>query len=185
MKPERPADNAVKASNIYLVGMMGSGKSTAGRILAARLKRLFVDLDSEIEKREKLSIAGIFEKKGEPYFRNLEALMLREAAAKSNLVVATGGGIILRAPNIVLMRKTGSVVHLKTSLAILGRRLKGVKDRPLLLTSDRLTRLRALDRERRSLYRKAAHIMVRTDGRRAATLAREIEKGLERLNENC
>ena len=171
------------SSNVFLVGMMGSGKSTVGRLLSQRLKGRFVDLDSEIQKKEKITISEIFETKGEPYFRELESEVLQGVLKKKGLVISTGGGIVLRSANVKAMRDSGIVIYLKTSVDVLLRRLKGSKDRPLLKTRSWREKVREIDKERRPFYEKAAHAEVGTNLKTPLRVAREIETFLEKYDE--
>ena len=118
---------------IFLVGFMGSGKSTVGRNLAEKINWDFVDLDEVIEKREGLTISQIFEEKGEEYFRNKEALYLRELSQKEKVVVATGGGAPCFSDNMSWMNEHGLTIYLKADAELLLERLKAETiSRPLL-----------------------------------------------------
>lgn len=121
-----------KGSNIYLMGFMGAGKTTVGQLLAARLHRPFVDLDAEIEARLHLTIPEIFEKFGEPYFRQIESECLLNISRRQQLVVATGGGIILLPANRAAIRQTGCSVYLSWPIKVLLQRIKDSHHRPLL-----------------------------------------------------
>ena len=101
--------------NLVLIGMMGCGKSTCGRLLSQKLGRRFVDTDALIEEREGRSIPEIFAQDGEDYFRDLETAIVKELSHQSNLVIATGGGIILREENVTALRENGYVVWLNRS----------------------------------------------------------------------
>ncbi len=163
-------------SNIYLIGMMGSGKSATGRVLAAMREAAFVDLDSEIERIEGRPIAAIFAQSGEPYFRDVESAVLQEFSGKTGRVFATGGGIILRPANVDRMKGTGTVVLLKASAKTLWQRLQYSKDRPLLNKPDPLGTLTQIFNDREALYERACHIAVPTDGKSAEDVAQEIQK---------
>jgi len=123
-------------ANIYLTGMMGSGKTSVGRILSRLLQYSFVDLDEELEKSEKLTVAEIFRSKGQSYFRSVESQILSSVTGNSKQVVSTGGGVILNPDNVKLMRDTGKIVYLKTSASSLLKRLEGSSVRPLLAGDD-------------------------------------------------
>src|SRR3990167_7279780 len=110
--------------NIYLIGMMGSGKSVTGKALADMMKLKFVDLDSVLAEKTGSSISEIFESKGETHFRNLEAQILDKTVSQENhAVIATGGGIVVRPENVRIMKETGRVVYLKTGMECLKERL--------------------------------------------------------------
>ena len=167
-------------NNIYLVGMIGAGKSVTGKKLAALLGVGFVDLDQWIEERQHRSINEIFEKEGEFFFRTEEAVLLKEACGAGPRVVATGGGTVLRPENVERMRATGEIVFLETSLDVLWERVKSKKDRPLLKGGDPQANLAALFEVRRPVYEKIADRRVNTDGRTAEAVAQEILQELRK-----
>ncbi len=164
--------------HIYLVGFMGVGKSTVGRALAERLGRPFADLDAEIETRCGRAPGAVIRQEGESAFRDRETEALRGlAAAEDPLVVACGGGAVLRDANIALMRASGAVVWLRASAATCRSRAEGGADRPLLGDVAEAERLL---RERAGRYALAG-ITVETDGLSAAetveAIVREIGAG--------
>lgn len=163
-------------TNIYLIGMMGSGKTETGRVLAVTLGYGFVDLDAEIVKKEGRPISDIFAQSGEPYFRDAETRVLKEFSAKKKHVFAAGGGIILRNENIKRMKETGKVVLLKTSAKTLWQRIQYATDRPLLNKPDPFGTLKQILADRESLYEEACHFSVVTDGKLAEDVAREIQE---------
>lgn len=165
--------------NIFLVGMMGAGKSTVGRALARRLGRDFLDCDREIVERTGVPIATIFEIEGEEGFRRRESAVLAELAARRNAVVATGGGAVLAEENRRLMREHGTVVYLHASLDHLHERTRRDAARPLLSRGDRRATLAALLEAREPLYREAAHIVVESGSPSAGSLAGRIAEALE------
>jgi len=167
-----------KSGNIYLVGMMGSGKTVTGKALANLIDYVFVDLDAEIQAKEGRSIPEIFAGSGEPYFRDLESSVLGHFSKKGGQVIATGGGIVLREENVQLMKKTGKVVLLKASAESLWRRVQYSKDRPLLNKPDPFGTLRQILIDRESYYENACHFSVLTDGMIAEDVASEIREML-------
>lgn len=118
--------------NIYLIGFMGTGKTSVGKELARGKKWQFVDLDELIELKEKQVISDIFAKKGEPYFRKVEKKVLKEVVSQKNFVFACGGGIVLDKDNIRIMKETGRVICLTASPQIILKRTSGYTHRPLL-----------------------------------------------------
>lgn len=148
--------------NIFLVGLMGAGKSTVGRILARRLSKRFVDTDHEIEKRNGVTIPVIFEIEGEEGFRRREQELLADLAQEQGLVLSTGGGIVLKSENREVLRNHGFVVYLNARPELLAERTKHDRSRPLLNVEDPLTRLRELHAVRDPLYREVAHAVVET-----------------------
>ena len=148
--------------NIFLVGLMGAGKSTVGRILARRLGKRFVDTDHEIEKRNGVTIPVIFEIEGEDGFRRREQEVLADLAQEKDLVLSTGGGIVLKPENRDVLRNHGFVVYLNARPEMLAERTKHDRTRPLLNVEDPLTRLRELYAVRDRLYREVAHAIVET-----------------------
>jgi shikimate kinase len=166
------------ASTVYLIGMMGSGKTATGKALADLLNYTFVDLDAEIQAKEGRAISEIFAGSGEPYFRDVESAALESFSKKKEQVIATGGGLVLREKNVKLMRKTGEVVLLKASAESLWQRVQYSKDRPLLNKPDPFNTLRQILSDREIFYEKACHFSVPTDGKTADDVASEIQKRL-------
>lgn len=147
---------------VFLIGPMGAGKSTVGRRLAQRLKRRFWDVDRALEERTGVDIARIFDVEGEVGFRAREQAMLEELTQHRGVVLASGGGAIIRERNRACLRERGIVVYLRTSVDTqLLRTRHG--SRPLLQTEDPRLRLQQLMRERAPLYEKVADIVVEAD----------------------
>ncbi len=144
----------LKGANLYLIGMMGAGKTTVGKRLAQELGYRFFDTDSVIEQVSQQSVADLFAIEGEPGFRSLETQVLAELSAYTRLAIATGGGIVLEQQNWSYLRH-GIVVWLDVPLPELHRRLQGDQQRPLLQTPDLSLRLQTLMDQRRSLYTQA------------------------------
>lgn len=142
-----------KRKHIYLTGIMGSGKSTVGKLLARNLSYPFIDTDHEIVKREKRSINKIFETDGEDYFRNLETQVLKDLDPSSKMIVATGGGIVLRSENREIMSNKGIVFFLDTPVEQIAKRLEGDTERPLLKNSPLEERLNTLLDQRYEFYK--------------------------------
>jgi shikimate kinase len=159
--------------NIVLVGFMGTGKSVTGRVLAQRLGRDFLDMDTLIEERQGMTIPRIFAQHGEPHFRQLERALVRELAARGDLVVAPGGGIVLNPDNIRDFSATGLVVCLRASPEMILSRVGHDPNRPLLQTDDKLGRIRELLGKRQHLYDAIPH-QFETDGKTAEQVAEEI-----------
>jgi len=171
-----------KSGNIFLVGPMGVGKSTIGRHLAKLLKMDFVDCDREIERRTGVTIAVIFEIEGEAGFRAREATALAELTDnQSNLIVATGGGAVLRPANRDILRTRGLVVYLHADIEILLKRTRRARHRPLLQTADPRRIMQELLEQRDPLYREVADLVVETDQRSPTTVAREVAAKLKPL----
>ena len=148
------------SSNILLVGMMGAGKTTVGKSLASCLNKTFIDSDHEIQKRTGVKIPVIFDIEGEAGFRKREAEMLRELLKIDNMVLATGGGVILNMENRKLLRQNGTIVYLQTTVDDLWHRTRHNKNRPLLQTLDLQAKLAELYDQRDPIYREIAHIVV-------------------------
>ena len=150
------------SGNIFLVGLMGAGKTTVGRALAKRLNKRFVDSDHEIEARTGASIPLIFEIEGEASFRQREAEVIRDLAAQDDLVLATGGGAILNADNRRLLHSRGTVIYLRASINAILQRTSHDKNRPLLQTADPRKTVEELFRIREPLYNEIADIVIDT-----------------------
>jgi shikimate kinase len=162
--------------NLILIGLMGSGKSAVGRILAEALGRPFVDTDHLVQERTGATIPEIFASRGEDGFRELEAAVVAELAGRDGLVVATGGGAVLRPDNRVHLRRSGLVFWLTAPPEELLARAsaQGLESRPLLASGDPLERLRQLAADREEAYRSTAHHVIETAGRTPEGVAEAI-----------
>lgn len=164
------------AGNIWLVGMMGSGKSSVGRALGERTGRSFVDLDDAVARRMGCSIAEFWGTHGERAFRDMEAAALAEAAAKTDQVISTGGGAVLAVDNVAAMRSSGLVVWLQAKPETLRHRVGRNSRRPLLAGGEPLETLTAILAERTSAYSAAAHAAVATDDINLDVVVTRIEE---------
>ena len=160
--------------NVYLVGPMGSGKTTIGRLAAELLGLSFVDCDNELETRTGASVNLIFDVEGEEGFRMRETQLIEELCDRRDCLVATGGGAVLSAENRRNMKRSGLVVYLKTSVPQQISRLRLDKKRPLLQTSDRERRLAALAEKRNPLYLELADIVFTSQSRSIQTAAQRL-----------
>jgi shikimate kinase len=170
----------VNLNNIFLVGMPGAGKTTVGRQLARRLQRNFIDADHEIEARTGVRIPLIFDIEGELGFRDREAKVIAEFATRKDLVVATGGGAVLRPENRAAMRQGGTVIYLNATPELLYERTKLDPNRPLLQVEDPRRKLDELFAQRDPLYRDVADIVVNSLGGSIGQLVRQVEKQLQK-----
>jgi shikimate kinase len=142
--------------HLILVGLPGAGKSTLGRKLASHLGRPFLDFDAEIERREGMTVAGIFAERGEPYFRARELELTREVAEAGGMVLAPGGGWIMIPGALALLRPPGRMIYLRVTPEVaIGRLSRARRARPLLRVLDPLAELRRLLAEREPAYRMA------------------------------
>ncbi len=138
--------------NIVLIGFMGTGKSVIGRRLAVRMNRVFIDTDNEIEELTGKSVSEIFARYGAVRFRSEEALLVKKLAVKENLVISTGGGMVLNPENVRLLQKKGLLICLKASPEVIYQRVKNKRKRPLLLKGDLKEKILSLINEREGLY---------------------------------
>src|SRR3954470_23727129 len=164
--------------SIFLVGLMGAGKTSVGRLLARRSGKTFYDSDHEIERRTGVKIPVIFEIEGEAGFRLREAAMLRELTVLDNIVLATGGGAVLREDNRQALRRNGTVVYLRASLEDLWQRTRHDRNRPLLRTPDPRAKLEELFAQRDPLYREVAAVVIDTGNQSLGNLATRLEQRL-------
>lgn len=165
-------------SNIFLVGMMGAGKTTLGKTLAQRLQLEFVDTDRILVERTGVPVATIFEIEGEAGFRKRETQAIAELCEQQGCVVATGGGAILAEENRVAMRNNGTVVYLRARLENLWERTRHDSSRPLLATVDPRATLAHLLEIRDPLYKEAAHLIVDTGTQSASALVARVVAAL-------
>ena len=149
-------------NNVFVVGLMGAGKTTIGRLLARKLGKRFIDSDHEIEARTGASIPWIFEIEGEQSFRRREAEVIRDLTAQQGIVLATGGGAVLNESSRAFLKARGTVIYLRASVNNIIARTANDKNRPLLQTADPRRRLEELARQREPLYQDVAHLVIDT-----------------------
>ena len=162
--------------NIFIVGPMGSGKSTVGKIISDELFLNFFDTDDEIEARTGASIDWIFDLEGEDGFRKRESEMLEEMVKKNSIVLSTGGGIILSKSNRELLSSRGTVFYLSTPISTQVERTSKDKDRPLLKNGDAGKILTKLHDERKNLYKEVSDHIIITEDKSSQEVANEIIK---------
>ena len=168
------------SGNVFLVGLMGAGKTSVGKLLAKRLSKAFCDCDQEIEAATGVRIPVIFEIEGEAGFRARETRMLAELTARSDIVLATGGGAVLSAENRALLSGNGIVVYLRAAASDLWQRTRHDKNRPLLKTGEPLARLEQLHAERDPLYSSVADVIVDSGSQSVTSLVQRVEQQLQR-----
>ena len=164
--------------NLYLVGMMGTGKSTIGKVLADQLSMNFIDSDESIEKSYGQSISEIFTRKGEDFFRKLEQEFITSGHQDHNLIVSCGGGLCIPPGMMELLKTKGKVICLWASPETLLQRTETDQTRPLLQVSDPLLQLQKLISQRESRYREADHI-INTDELTVNEVVQSITKALQ------
>jgi shikimate kinase len=166
--------------NVFLVGLMGAGKTSVGRALARRLHKTFYDTDHEIERSTGVKIPLIFEIEGEAGFRTRETKALAELVRRQDIVLATGGGVVLSEQNRKLLAGHGTVVYLRAAPRDLWLRTRHDRNRPLLQTADPLSKLHGLFEERDPLYREVADLVIDTGNQTVASLVHRLESRLAR-----
>lgn len=175
-----PSDegNPVEKTNIYLVGPMGSGKTTIGQRLARQLGLAFYDCDQEIEARTGASVNLIFDIEGEAGFRERERQVLAELTAQRGVLLATGGGTVVSAANRELLGRTGIVVYLRTSVRQQLERLRRDRSRPLLQTRNKEHKLKELAEQRDPLYEELADLVFPSRSRNIDIAVTQIHEAI-------
>ena len=164
-----------KQGNIFLVGLMGAGKTSVGRMLAKRMGKDFHDSDAEIEHATGVKIPVIFDIEGEAGFRGREEKMIEKLTALQGIVLATGGGAVLSPENRSRLRAGGRIIYLRATPEDLWRRTRRDRNRPLLQTTNPLARLRELHAQRDPLYHEIADLIVDTGSQSVGTLTSHIQ----------
>jgi len=159
--------------NIVLVGFMGGGKTSVGKSIRDTLKMRLVNTDDLIEKKEGMSIAGIFAKKGESYFRKLEREIVKEISKSENSIIDTGGGVVINEDNVKDLKKNGLIFCLNATPEEILRRTKRYVHRPLLNVDDPLTEIKELLNKRKEYYKRADY-QIDTNGKSIEEVAKEI-----------
>jgi shikimate kinase len=175
----RPPSRKLQSGNLILVGMMGSGKTTMGRVLAKHLGKVFVDSDEEIIKRTGVTIPHIFDVEGEPGFRLREITALRNLVERDNMVLATGGGAVLDEQNRTMLQQNGIVIYLKASVHDLWQRTRHDRNRPLLQTGNPHARLTELFQQRDPLYRQVSDIIAQSGKQSAQALMLQLAEEID------
>lgn len=171
---------------IFLVGMMGAGKTTLGRTLARKLGWEFIDLDHELESRCGVPVATIFEIEGEQGFRKRESMLLDEVTQRNNIIVATGGGAILNPNNRQHLKQRGIVVYLRADAKELFRRVEFDRKRPLLQTNNPKQSLKDLLNQREPLYMETADLVFDTENLPITNTVRKLVNALQgHINSNA
>ena len=152
----------MKSTNIFLIGPMGAGKTTVGRLLAQKLSLTFIDSDHEIENHTGVDIPLIFEKEGEEGFRKREADIIDELTQQRNIVLATGGGAVIKEENRKNLINRGLVIYLQADIKHLLRRTRKDRNRPLLQGPNPEKKLREIMQQREPLYRQTADYTIDT-----------------------
>ncbi len=161
--------------NLFLVGLPGAGKTTLGRQLARRLGKDFLDADIELENRLGVSIPTIFEIEGEASFRDREEAVLADLATRTDIVLATGGGVVLRPANRECLKANGTVLYIHAEPPVVYERTRRSRHRPLLNTGDQLGRLVQLYAIRDALYREVATLVIESERDSIARFTRLLE----------
>ncbi len=167
--------------NIFLIGLMGSGKTTVGRILSQTLNKDFYDSDHVVEEKTGVKVPLIFEYEGEVGFRKREESVLKGLVCHKNIVLATGGGIILSKNNCKLLADNGHVFYLKSNCEDLAARMAGDQSRPLLQEGDLKETLESLFELRDPMYSSISDHIIETTGKRAKEISHEIESFIKKL----
>ena len=175
--PQHPAG----PQNIFLVGLMGAGKTSVGRMLAKRMNRDFYDADAEIERATGVKIPVIFDIEGESGFRAREEKVIERLTALHDIVLATGGGAILSPANRSRLRQHGRVIYLRAAPEDLWRRTRRDRNRPLLQTANPLAKLKELHALRDPLYSEVADLVVDTGAQSVGNLTTHIQQLLNGL----
>ena len=164
--------------NIILIGPMGSGKTSTGRMLAKEMGYAFADTDEEVTKRTGVSIAYIFDVEGEEGFRKRECLALKDCLNDNNTILSTGGGIVLSKENRDLLQDRGTVVYLQTTIRFQVKRTASTNNRPLLQNKDPEETLEKLMLTRAPLYEEIADITIMTDNKSLQEMSKEIQRAI-------
>lgn len=178
-----PEDHLADPDNIFLVGLMGAGKTSVGRMLAKRMHKDFYDTDVEIETATGVKIPIIFDIEGELGFRAREEKIIEKLTAMHGIILATGGGAVLSSTNRALLKKHGRVIYLRAAPADLWRRTRRDRNRPLLQAPNPLEVLKSLHAQRDPLYAEVADLVVDTGAQSVGNLTSHIQRLLTEFDQ--
>ena len=160
--------------HIYLIGFMGTGKSTVSKALKKKIGWKEIDVDAMIEREQKMAISDIFTAYGEEHFRDIETETMERIGTMDPAIVSCGGGAVLRSQNVENMKKSGTIVLLTAKAHTVYKRVKGSKDRPILNGHMNVEYIKLLMKKRQDIYEKACDVSISTDGKTPDRIAREI-----------
>ena len=166
--------------NVFLIGFMGSGKSTIARLLSEEMENELIEMDETIETEAGCSINQIFEMYGEAYFRDLETALVARIADKGGCVVSCGGGAVLRPENVENMRKNGTIVYLSATPETIYKRVRHSTNRPLLNGNMNVEHITQLMEKRLSIYESAADVVIDVNDKEKVNIVKEILSVMER-----
>lgn len=175
----------MRKNHIFLIGFMGSGKSTVAKYLSSAYQMKQMEMDEQIEKDEGRSISSIFEKEGEEYFRTLETELLKSLDPRETFVVSCGGGAAVKEENVREMKEKGRIILLSAQPETVYARVKNSHNRPLLEGNMNVSYIKDLMDKRQKLYERAADFQVKTDGRTAKDIGEEIIKQIRKEEETA
>ena len=175
----------MRKNHIFLIGFMGSGKSTVAKYLSSAYQMKQIEMDEQIEKDEGRSISSIFEKEGEEYFRTLETELLKSLDPRETFVVSCGGGAAVKEENVREMKAQGRIILLSAQPETVYARVKNSHNRPLLEGNMNVSYIKDLMDKRQKLYERAADFQVKTDGRTAKDIGEEIIKQIRKEEETA
>lgn len=175
----------MRKKHIFLIGFMGSGKSTVAKYLSSAYQMKQIEMDEQIEKNEGRSISSIFEKEGEEYFRTLETELLKSLDPRETFVVSCGGGAAVKEENVREMKEKGRIILLSAQPETVYVRVKNSHNRPLLEGNMNVSYIKDLMDKRQKLYERAADFQVKTDGRTAEDIGEEIIKQIRKEEETA
>lgn len=171
--------------NIVLIGMRGSGKSQIGKALAKKLKLQFVDLDEEVEKQASMNISQIVAEHGWEHFRQLEHEAVKKFSSKTNLVIATGGGVILKKENVELLKQKGTMILLEAPIQVIAERIMHSHHRPSLTGADFVKELNDIWQERQIQYKSAADFVINVSANSnnpSQDMAKKVDQIIEKIS---
>lgn len=170
-------------NNIFLIGYMGTGKSTVADFLSKHYDMKLLEMDEMIEEQEGMTISDIFSQYGEDYFRNVETKLLMQIQSLDNRVVSCGGGVVLRTQNVEEMRKSGHIVLLSAKPETILERVKNDESRPLLQGNKNIEFIGDMMEKRRNKYESAADLIIHTDEKQVADICNEILGEIKKMGE--
>ena len=167
--------------NMFLIGFMGAGKSTIAKLLSEKLDMPLIEMDERIVEEQGMPITEIFEKYGEPHFRDIETRLVETIGKGNGAIVSCGGGVVVRPENVRMMKESGKIVFLTATPETIFERVRYGKDRPILNGNMNVEYIKGLMEKRRDAYESAADFFVATDDKTQETICEEIIIEIEKI----